>query len=216
MIVKETSFEAWREVLSMIRKDGVDFTDENNRTCREIFNVLIRLRDPAKDIKKPISILNEFKSWKYPSNEEITEVMLSRKLAPEYSYSYGPRMFNFQGKIDQINDFVIPLLKESPSSRRATVVLWDPPNDSNMFKRDTPSLIMIDFKLRKNRLNMTAVIRSNDLFFGWPANIYQLFVLQEFVAKKIGCEIGILDTFSISAHIFMDQFEYIDMILKKK
>jgi thymidylate synthase len=61
---------------------------------------------------------------------------------------------------------------------------------------------------------MTAVIRSCDLFFGWPANIYQLYVLQKYVSEKVNCEIGTLSTFLASAHIFEDQFENIKKILK--
>lgn len=213
MILKRTAMEAWKEVLGYILKNGVDFIDENNRVCREVFNLLIRLKDPPNGITKPIKTLNSFKNWRYPAIEEITEVMLSSKLAPDYSYSYGQRMFNFQKKVDQINDFIVPLLKEHPNSRRATVMIWDPLEDSNALKRDIPGLIMIDFKLRRNKLNMTAVIRSNDVFFGWPANLYQLVAIQEYVRKKIGCEIGLLDTFSISAHIFKDQFEYINKII---
>jgi thymidylate synthase len=213
MIVKDSTMDAWKEALKIALSKGKDFVDENNRTCREVFNLVLRIKEPAADITKPIKILNGFKNWRYPPLEEIGQIMLSNKLAPDYSYSYGPRIFNFQKKIDQINDFVIPLLKENPNSRRATITLWDPVQDSNILKRDTPGLVMIDFKLRNNKLNMTSVIRSNDLFFGWPANIYQLFVLQDFVRKKLGCEIGSLDTFSISAHIFKDQFDYIKKIL---
>ncbi|MFH1317379.1 MAG: thymidylate synthase [Candidatus Woesearchaeota archaeon] len=216
MIIAKTANQAWKEILKLILDKGIDFNDENKRTCREVFNILIRLEEPEKEITRPIKILNDFKNWKYPSIEDIKQVMLSNKGTPDYSYSYGPRMFNFQNKIDQINDFIIPLLKESPSSRRATIIVWDPVQDSNVFKRDIPGLVMIDFKLRKERLNMTAVIRSNDVFFGWPANIYQLFELQNFISRKIGCKIGTLDTFSISAHIFEDQFEFIKKVLDIK
>lgn len=216
MISKRTVIEAWKEALQYILKNGKDFNDENERVCREVFNLLIHVENPADGITEPIKRLDAFGNWKYPLLDEIAHVMLSNKLAPDYSYSYGPRLFNFQKKIDQINDFVIPLLKETPNSRRATATLWDPSEDSNTLKRDIPGLIMIDFKLRQNKLNMTAIIRSNDIFFGWPANIYQLFVLQDFVRKKLGCDIGALDVFSISAHIFKDQFEHIDEILKEK
>jgi thymidylate synthase len=214
MIVKNTAYEAWKDVLKLIMREGKNFKDDNNRICRECFNLLIRLKNPGQKITKPINILNDFKNWKYPPLEEIKKVMLSNKLAPDYSYSYGPRIFNFQGRIDQINDFVIPLLKDKRTSRKATITLLDPVQDSSMVKRDVPGLVVIDFKVRKGKLNMTAVIRSNDLFFGWPANIYQLYVLMDFVSKKLDCEIGILDTFSISAHIFEDQFEYIKRILE--
>jgi len=214
MIAEKNVMECWKESLKHVFEKGKDFQDENNRTCREVFNLLIKIRNPEKDIKAPIKLLNNFKNWKYPPLEEIAKVILSNKLAPDYSYSYGPRMFNFQNKIDQINEFVIPLLKENPNSRRATVSLWDPVKDSKLIKKDIPGLITVDFKLRNNKLNLTAIIRSNDLFFGWPANIYQLYVLQDHIRKKLNCEIGNLDTVSISAHIFKDQFEYIKKILE--
>ncbi|PIZ54003.1 hypothetical protein COY26_00300, partial [Candidatus Woesearchaeota archaeon CG_4_10_14_0_2_um_filter_33_10] len=70
----------------------------------------------------------------------------------------------------------------------------------------------IDFKIRKQKLNATMVVRSNDLFFGWPANLYQLFVLQDYIGKKLGCKTGSLTTFSNSAHIFKDQFEDIQQV----
>jgi len=215
MIDKKTTTEAWKEALRLVINNGVDFMDENNRVCRESFNLLIRIENPKDDIKNPIKILNTFKHWKYPPYEEIAQVMLTSKTSPDYAYSYGSRIFNFADKKDQINDYIIPLLKENPNSRRATITIWDPIEDSNVINRDVPGLIMIDFKLRQNKLNAVAVIRSNDLFFGWPANIYQLYELQCYIAKKLKCEMGNLDTFSISAHIFSDQFEYIKKILEE-
>lgn len=215
MIIKEYVLDAWKEALKLVLKEGKDFKDENNRICREVFNLIIRVERPDVNIDYPIRILNRFREWKYPPLEEIASVMLSTKLALDYSYSYGPRMFNFQNKINQVNDFIIPLLKQNPTSRRAILTLFDPVEDSNIMKRDIPGLISIDFKLRDNKLNMTSVIRSNDMFFGWPANVYQMYVLQDYVRKKLGCNFGFIDTFSTSAHTFRDQFEYIKKILEQ-
>ncbi|MEM4282499.1 MAG: thymidylate synthase [Candidatus Woesearchaeota archaeon] len=215
MIITRTALEAWKQSLATILKRGMDFMDENNRMCRELLNFGVQIKNPEQDITRPMQLLNTFGNWKYPPFDEIAKVMLANKLAPDYSYSYGPRLFNFQGKINQINDFIIPLLKEIPNSRRAVLSLWDPKEDSNVMKRDIPGLVMIDLKLRENRLNLTAVIRSNDFFFGWPANIYQIYVLQDYVRKKLGCDAGSITTFSTSAHIFHDQFGYIKKILKK-
>ncbi|HDP73408.1 MAG TPA: hypothetical protein ENN46_00405 [Candidatus Woesearchaeota archaeon] len=217
MIIEgETIYGVWRESLKHVIENGIDFRDENSRICREVFNLNQVINKPWEDTTKCISILSRFKEWKFPPAEEIAAIMISKKLAPEYSYSYGPRLFNFQGRINQIDNFIVPLLKKNPNSRRATVVLWDHFEDVNPAKRDIPSLIMIDFKIRENRINTSAVIRSNDLFFGWSANVYQLFVLSEYVRKEIGCDRGLINTISISAHLFEDQFEFIRKILKEK
>lgn len=209
-----TAFEAWKGILSHVLKHGVDFTDENGRVCREFLNLLIEIDRPEIDATRPITALNSFQKWDYPSFDDIARTVLDSNLAPEYSYSYGPRLFSFQQQKNQVNDFIIPLLKNTPNSRRAVLTLWDPLEDSNPLKRDMPGVVMLDFKLRKGRLNLTGVIRSNDLFFGWPANIYQMHVLQQYIAEKLGCRTGSISTVSTSAHIFQDQFPYIKKILK--
>jgi thymidylate synthase len=212
-ISSETTIEAWKSGLSYILKKGKDFVDENKRTCREVLNFVIEVEYPEKNITKPVESLYRFKKWVYPSIEELAEVIMSRKTVHTYAFSYGPRLFNFKGKINQIDDFLIPLFKKDNFSRRGIVTIWDPEEDSKVHKREIPALISIDFKMRNKKLNATAVVRSNDLFFGWPANIYQIFVLQEYIAKKLGCKIGSLTTFSNSAHIFKDQFEDIRKIV---
>ncbi len=214
-ISKETTYETWKNILSQIYKKGQDFKDHRNRICREILNVNLEIQNPEKDITKPIDRLNKFQIWKYPPLEEIENIILSRHSIPDYKYSYGPRLFNFNQKIDQVNDFLIPLLKKDLLTRRAVLCVWDPLEDSNIENKESPGLALIDIKLRNNKLNLTTIIRSNDIFFGWPANIYQLFALQKYIQKRINCKIGKLSTFSTSAHIYEDQFPYIKKILDK-
>ena len=95
-------------------------------------------------------------------------------------------------------------------------MLWQPGNDSNIHSKLVPGWVMIDIKLRDRKLCITSVLRSNDLWFGWPASLYQTFVLQSYVAEKLDVGVGSLSTFSTSAHIFKDQFEYIKKILREK
>ena len=216
LINTKTTLEGWKRALATILRHGSDFVDENKRVCRELLNLTVEVDKPEQDIARPIHVLNSFQYWEYPPLEEIAQVMLLHKLAPDYSYSYGPRAFNFQNRTNQIRQFLIPLLKELPNSRRAVVSFWDPVEDSNILKRDVPGLVMLDFKLRNNRLNITAVVRSNDMFFGWPANVYQIYTMQDYVRKHLGCKLGHLATFSTSAHIFQDQFQYIRKVLKKE
>ena len=205
--------EAWKNVMRHVFKEGKDFVDKDGRTCRELLNVVVVIKD-AGDITKPIEMINSFRKWVYPSLEELESVMLSKKEIPGYYYNYGARNFNFNG-INQMDDYIVPLLKKDKSTRRATIVFYDPSRDSSMHKKDIPGMICINFNVRDNKLNVTAVVRSNDLFFGWPANIYQTFVLQNYLAKKIGCKIGAITTMSISAHIFEDHFEYLAKIINQ-
>ncbi|MGV8150201.1 MAG: thymidylate synthase [Candidatus Woesearchaeota archaeon] len=212
-IIKNSTMDSWKNALSYILQNGEDFVDKDGRQCRETLNLTITIEDPEKDFETPIDIMQQFE-WVYPSKEELESIMLSRENLAGYEFSYGPRMSNFKGK-DQLNDFVIPLLKKDSTSRRAIVVLYDPSIDSNIISRNIPSLLYMHFKIRNGKLNLTGMIRSNDLFIGWPGNIYQMFIVQKYVSESLNIKTGSLTTISGSAHLFHEHFEMVEKILKK-
>jgi thymidylate synthase len=212
-IVSGTTTDAWKVALKAILDNGDDFQDTNKRKCRELLNLLVEIRSPAADVTRPIEMLNGFNKWVYPPLDEIANIILTKKLSPVYTYSYGPSLFSFRKKINQIDDYVIPVLEKDPTSRRAVSILWDPQEDANPERKLVPSLCLIDFKLRNDRLNVFAFVRSNEMFFGWPANIYQIYTLQKYVAKKLAVKIGKLTTLSPSAHIFEDEFDAIRKVI---
>ena len=214
MIKEEFALDAWKSSLRFITENGTDFIDQNGRVCRQVLNFVMEIKNPSKNITAPIELLSSFKTWKYPRLEEISNIMLSSSKSIDYAYSYGSRIFSFGEKIDQINNYIIPLLKQNQSTRRAYVSVWDPAEDATG-KSDVPGLTALDFIINEGKLCMTGIIRSNDIFFGWPANVYQLSVLQEYICKKLDLPPGSLTVFSVSAHIFKDQFEFIEKIIKK-
>lgn len=211
-IIEKNAETAWKKALKHILKNGEDFNDHDVRVCRESLNMSITVKDTS-DITKPIEIMNSFKTWVYPPLEELENFVLSKKDIPGYYYNYGARAFLFNGKINQIDNFVIPLLKRDVNTRRASIMFYNPEADSSPFRKDIPGMIMMNFNIRDNKLHVIAVVRSNDMFYGWPANVYQTHVLQEYVAKALDIKTGSITTFSISAHIFEDQFEYIKKIM---
>ncbi|MEM4637473.1 MAG: thymidylate synthase [Candidatus Woesearchaeota archaeon] len=212
-IREKNVFEAWKKSLRFIIDNGVDFVDGDGRTCREILNLVIIINNPEEDYERPIDLMQEL-DWIYPSKEELEAIIINKEHTASYEYSYGPRIFNFKG-VDQINDFIIPLLKKDKTSRRAIVILYDPSKDSNILSKNIPSLISMHFKIKNDALNLTCTIRSNDLFIGWPGNIYQIILLQKYVAESLELKTGSLTTISFSAHIFQEHFDIINEILKK-
>ncbi len=213
-IKAKNTMEGWIKSLKKVYSEGEDFVDQDGRICREILNITTIIENPEDDIAKPIEKLNEFQRWKYPSINEISNIILTKKSTPSYSYTIGSRIFSFDDEKNQIDDFIIPLLKDSPSTRRASLTLWNPKKDSNQNMRDIPSVLSFDFKIRKNKLHINTFIRSNDIFLGYPANIYQVRVLQKYVADKVDVELGSICIFSASAHIYDDKFDMIEQIIK--
>jgi thymidylate synthase len=212
MTIKEkTCVDAWKKALKYILEEGVDFTDKDNRQCREVLNLMVSIENPEKDYEKLSEMMKQFE-WIYPTAEELSAIILNKEDLTIYEFSYGPRIFNFAGKKDQINDFIIPLLKNDPNSRRAVISLFNPFTDSDIINKNVPSLMFIHFKIQKNVLNCTCFIRSNDFFIGWAGNIYQIYLLQKYVSDKINVKIGSLSTMSCSAHIFHEHFDHIKKI----
>lgn len=214
-IIKDSTFEAWKTTLRFIRDQGTEVVDKDNRLSREVLNLIIKINNPEKDITKPIETMKELKKWEYPELDELEDVFFKKEASFVYYYTYGARIFNYANAKNQIDDFVIPLLKKDPNSRRAVVVLYHPVVDSKIDIKETPGLISVFFKILDKKLTLTTVIRSNDMFIGWPANIYQVFLLQKYVAQNLGLETGGITTISHSAHVFEEYREEVETVLRK-
>ncbi|MEM4182066.1 MAG: thymidylate synthase [Candidatus Pacearchaeota archaeon] len=212
-IIEDSALKAWKKALRIILEKGTTFKDRRERICKEILNLRITIKD-SSTVNLPLNILNGFNKWVYPSLEELKNAILEKEENHAYYYHYAERAFHFNGK-NQIDNYVIPLLKKDPTSKRAIVVFYFPEEDSSLSKKETPGMVLMNFNIREDKLHSTTVIRSNDLFFGWPANIVQTYFLVEYISKELNYPIGDMTTLSISAHIFEDQFEYINEVLNK-
>ena len=198
------ALELWKKSLKYIIDKGEEYTDNDGRICKEVLNLVLTLSDTSSRFELPIDIMTKSKIWIYPSKEELSNIMFKENQAPIYEYTYGGRLFNFSSRFNQIHEFIIPLLKKYPDSRRAIAMVYDPLQDSDAINRNTPSIIYLQFRIKNGKLIMNASIRSNDVFFGWPANIYQLVMLNKYISKELGVESGPVSVLSNSAHIFME------------
>lgn len=121
-----------------------------------------------------------------------------------FNGAYGYRLRHAY-RIDQI-ERVIKLLTADPDTRRAVVAMWHPLFDLGVKSKDIPCNDFIFFKLRDGRLNITVGCRSNDAIWGaYGANAVQFSVIQEFVARALGVEVGTYIQVSDSFHVYTEQ-----------
>lgn len=100
---------------------------------------------------------------------------------------------------------VIEHLRNNPETRRAVLQIWDWELDLGTDSLDLPCNDMVFFKLRNGRLNMTVCCRSNDMLWGaYGANVVQFSILQEYVACKLGVELGQYSQLSDSFHVYLE------------
>lgn len=119
--------------------------------------------------------------------------------------AYGARIY------DQIDD-LIERLKKDPSDRRAVLQIWDNSGylendwqDLTKETKDPPCNNLVYFKLRDNKLHMTVICRSNDIHWGlFAVNIPTFGILQEYIASRLGVELGNQTHLSNSLHVYTD------------
>jgi len=214
----EDCMNSWKKGIKKIIDNNTIITSMSGRKYYELENLKLIINNPNKDIDEVLIKVSELPIF-YPSKEELKKFILNKNRIPGFSYTYGRRIFNYgSNKINQFDDFIIPLLKSNPNSKRAIVNLWEPKYDSKSYKKDTPSFILISFRLINDKLNITTITRSLDFIFGWPSHIYQTIVLQEYITKKLiktypNIQPGKITNLILNALIFKELEEYTNKIL---
>ena len=200
----KTPVHAWRRLVKKIMKDGLIRTDERDLQTKWLDNVLIHIENPYENRV----------SAGYPFSEKVLkEQYATQLLTPDkldFEYTYGERL-NAWGK-EQINqiDYIVKKLSSSPHTRRAVANLWDPRVDERA--DEVPCLNHFVFMKKKDMLDLTVAIRSNDMFGAWPANVYALTELLIHVSERVKMKPGSITTLSVNAHIYQHDWEKAELI----
>ena len=133
--------------------------------------------------------------------------------------AYGYRWRDYFG-VDQL-DLVVDHLKTDPDSRRTVLQMWSPEDLEkivhNPLAKDVPCNTQVYFKIKNGRLQMTVHCRSNDIIWGtYGANAVHFSILQEYVAARIGVDLGTYYHWSDSFHAYEGVFEKTLNILEQK
>jgi len=99
---------------------------------------------------------------------------------------------------------VMNLLQQDKETRRAVITIYDGKEHAD-YKHDTPCTLNIAFNIIDNKLNMTVMMRSNDLWFGFCNDQYCFSKLQMEVASMLGLQLGWYYHFANDLHIYLDK-----------
>ncbi|MGP3949606.1 thymidylate synthase [Streptomyces sp. 7N604] len=114
--------------------------------------------------------------------------------------AYGPRMRRWGGSLDQLAR-VIAILRQDAHSRRAVIQLYDPARDA-LGHRDVPCTLGFRFHLRDGRLHMSTSMRSQDVWVGFPYDMFFTTVLHELMAGWVGARLGEYHHHVDSLHVY--------------
>ena len=137
------------------------------------------------------------------ANDIAEKAKIWKNMQDENGYvnsNYGYQ-WNRNGQLD----YVVEELQVNPDSRRAVISLYDG-KEHPTYKLDTPCTLAIHFYIEDAKLQMSVMMRSNDLVFGFCNDQYCFSKLQMLIAEKLNIEVGTYYHFATNMHIYQRHF----------
>ena len=103
-------------------------------------------------------------------------------------------------------DKIVRLLRKQPETRKASISIYDA-KEFDTYSNDTPCTYAVNFTILNDRLNMSVVMRSNDLLFGFCNDQYCFSMLQKMIAETLRIDVGTYYHFAQNFHIYNKQIE---------
>lgn len=118
--------------------------------------------------------------------------------------AYGPKI------VTQI-DKLITVLRHDNGTRRAVLPLYSA-SELGKDSKDIPCTLTLEFLIRDNKLHLIVNMRSNDIFLGLPYDIFSFTMIQEYIANKLGLNLGYYYHNVGSLHVYKKHFDRIKEI----
>ncbi len=206
-----TAAQTWLKILQNIMRYGRNkttrYTQENE--LKELLNIMAVVY--SEDPDKPY--LPHFFPFSEKDLQTYYPQVLSAKQIPGIAYTYGQRLRDHDG-VDQIQN-IIDLIKTRPFSKKMVAFTAKIKEDWSVVNRgDTPCLTQILCSIQDGKLFMTTHFRSQDMVHGWPRNVFSLRKLQKLISDESGVAMGAFVMITHSAHIYSDDYELVEKILK--
>jgi thymidylate synthase len=204
------AWEIWYNKLLEMHKEGFIQPSRVGNVVGEILNAVTVIFDPTQGIvESPLRNM----PMRYALGELIWYLSSSNKLADIRKYSkfwdnisddgktlnsaYGYRISKQFG-FDQW-EHCKKLLKNDPYSRQAVIHIKDA---SNKPTKDTPCTVALQFQIRDDDLYLTTYMRSNDIWLGFPFDIFAFTALQVKMAMELDRNIGNYTHIAGSLHLY--------------
>ncbi len=211
---EKTMDDLMHEVINELQVSGKKVTSGKGDHL-ELTGVLLELENPRARLSrsekrgKPFSCLGEL-LWYLSKSNALSFI---EYYIPAYRHSadgdevwggYGPRLFSWNG-INQF-DNIATRLSKNPGSRKAVIQLFDG-RDLVSSHNDIPCTCSLQFFVRDDQLHMLTSMRSNDIYKGFPHDVFCFTMLQEILARTLGLEVGSYKHCAGSLHLYTSDVE---------
>lgn len=203
--------EAWEMWYCMLAKQiGNEHASRDGAVSAEFINAVTVIDNPREGmVLSPTRNL----STSYAIGELLFYLSGSNELSAIYPYSkaweklsddgetvnsaYGFRI-HYKYGFDQW-EYVKKLLRADPLSRQAVIHIKDADDKQT---KDLPCTICLQFLIRDGKLHCTTFMRSNDIWLGFPYDVFCFTSLQVKLAMELGVPVGTYTHIAGSLHLY--------------
>ena len=211
----DEAFENWYYILT---RDIEDMPSRDGDVIGEVINAVTVINDPTKCIlHSPIRKLSMRYCvgellWYLSGNNDLSAI---QKYTPNWdrmsddgetvNSNYGFLMKHYYG-FDQLK-MCEDILRKDPNSRQAVIHLKPARNVIDNPTKDLPCTTTLQFFIRNNKLYMTTYMRSNDLWMGFPYDVFQFTCVQIYLAMVLNVDLGTYTHIAGSLHLYKRNYK---------
>lgn len=142
-------------------------------------------------------------------DEYADQLIQGKQGSSEFVYDYhgrlrcwGSEFLSCDGSegTDQIT-YIIKKLHDSPVTRRGIATTWYPHIDTQ--REDVPCLQLVHCTVRKGKLDMRVLFRSEDMLLGLGPNMYGLTAIQCYIANCLDIDVGTYTHIAFCPHLYV-------------
>lgn len=203
----DDAFDHWYKLLTSNigvheSRDGV--------VVGEVINATTVINDPTRCIMKseirklPMRYCIGELLWYLSGNKDLKEIQKYTKNWDRMSddgvtvnSNYG-HCIKYKFGFDQW-EYVKNMLSENPETRQAVIHIKTADNTPS---KDVNCTICLQFFIRDNKLYLTTYMRSNDLWTGFPYDVFQFTAMQILMSMELGVELGTYTHIDGSLHLY--------------
>jgi thymidylate synthase len=203
----QTATEAFEKLFFEIQHTGV----LTNVGTKALYNIGFSIENPIERVittpwrKFSTKYAEKEYEWYLSGDRSVEEIKKYAKIWDKMHNGNNIVNSNYGWQWMRENqlDKCIEQLKKNNDTRQAWFTIFDG-KEKDMYEFDTPCTLSVGFDIKPhiNKLDMTVLMRSNDLVFGFCNDQYCWTKLQETIANELNIPIGSYYHFAHDLHIY--------------
>ena len=199
--------EAWKCWYDKITYNASSVESRDGAVVGEALNAITVIKDPTRCILKskirklPMRYMVGELLWYLSGSNKLEAIDLitdawhrmtddGETVNSNYGHRIQHAICELSGQeFDQLK-MVEEMLRKDPASRQAVIHIKQARNLVKYPSRDVNCTVCLQFFIRDESLYMTTYMRSNDLWMGFPNDVFQFTAMQIYLAMRLGVQLG--------------------------